>query len=186
MLISISGLPGSGTSSVAKRLQELCGYRLISAGSIFRQEADRRGISLEEFGKLADSDFSIDSALDKGMVQIATGIDDVILEGRLSGFVANHPRVRSNNKSGILRICLKAPFSVRCSRISKRDGLSQAEAEDVTLIREHRESRRHRSNYGIDVQSVSYDVVFNSNSLSVEEIALSIYSMISQKGCADD
>ena len=51
MKITISGLPGSGTTTVAKLLAERLGYKLISAGDVFRKLAMERGMTLEEFSK---------------------------------------------------------------------------------------------------------------------------------------
>jgi len=174
MIISISGLPGSGTSTVAKQVSKILCIEMISAGDIFRKEAEKSGLSLEEFGKLADSDFSIDSDLDKEMIRLAKENENLILEGRLAGYVANHPQVRDK---GILRVCLKAPFEMRCSRIAKREGISQELAEDLTMVREGRESRRHWKNYGVDVKTVTYDVVFNSANLDPFQISAAIYDL---------
>jgi len=46
MIISISGLPGSGKSTVAKILAEKLGFERIYMGAIFRKMADQKGVSI--------------------------------------------------------------------------------------------------------------------------------------------
>jgi cytidylate kinase len=55
MRITISGPPGSGTTSLAKYLVEKRGYELISAGEVFRSLAKEKGMDLSTFGRLAES-----------------------------------------------------------------------------------------------------------------------------------
>ena len=64
MQITVSGLPGSGTSTLSKLLAECYDLELISSGEIFRRMARERGMSLAEFGaRLRDP--SIDLDIDK-------------------------------------------------------------------------------------------------------------------------
>ena len=49
MLITITGKPCSGKSTVGKILEEKFGYRRIGVGDMFKAEAARRGMSAEEF-----------------------------------------------------------------------------------------------------------------------------------------
>ena len=49
MIITISGNPGSGKSTVAKIVVEKLGLKRVYAGGIMRELALDRGITLEEF-----------------------------------------------------------------------------------------------------------------------------------------
>ncbi|OYT63441.1 cytidylate kinase, partial [Methanosarcinales archaeon ex4484_138] len=60
MKITISGLPGSGTSTIAGMLADHMGLNLVSAGETFRRLAAEYNMSLEEFGVLAERDPEID------------------------------------------------------------------------------------------------------------------------------
>ena len=50
--ITVSGHPGSGTSTLVQGLIERFGWTALNGGDVFRNEAARRGMSLQEFGEL--------------------------------------------------------------------------------------------------------------------------------------
>src|SRR5438309_669777 len=67
VLINISGLPGSGKTTVARLVAEQLGLEHVYAGDLFRRQAAARGLSLEEYARRAETDHSIDRALDEQM-----------------------------------------------------------------------------------------------------------------------
>src|SRR5262249_7194691 len=92
VLITISGTPGSGKSTVARLLEKRLALPYVYAGDIFRREAQRRGISLPQLNFLAETDHSIDRQLDDAMLEYARK-GNVILEGRLAGFFARQEKI---------------------------------------------------------------------------------------------
>jgi len=161
MRIAISGLSGSGTTTAAKALAERLGYKLVSAGEIFRKMAEEAGVDLIQFSKMAEEDFEIDRKIDEIQKDIAEKEDDLVIEGRLSARL-----VRAD-----LRIWLKAPFEVRVQRIAKRENRSYEEVFRETSEREKSEKLRYRKYYGIDVEDLSfYDLVIDSSKWSSDSI----------------
>ena len=55
-IITVSGLPGSGTSTACDTLCEKLGWAYVNAGRIFRELAEESGLSLAEFGERAEVD----------------------------------------------------------------------------------------------------------------------------------
>ena len=56
MIITISGKPGSGKSTVAKRLAAELGLTHVSAGDFMRDMATERGITVLELSAIAEND----------------------------------------------------------------------------------------------------------------------------------
>jgi len=162
LIITISGPPGSGTSTLSKMLSARLNMELISIGDIFRKMAEERCMSLEEFGLLAKCNEDVDRKLDEEQKKIAGEKDNIILEGRLSGFLVD----------AHLKVWLKAPVEVRAERIAQREGKSASKAMAETTEREQCERERYLKYYNIDINDLSvYDLVIDSSKWKPEEIS---------------
>ena len=162
MRITISGPPGSGKSSLSKILSVKLGMELISMGDIFRKCAEDRCMCLAEYGILAKNNGDIDREIDEMQKKIAKDRDNIILEGRLSGFLVDAD----------LKIWLKAPLAIRAARIAKRENKPVSIAKSETSEREVCERDRYINYYDIDIKDLSvYDIVIDSSRLSPENIS---------------
>ena len=75
MIITVSGTPGSGKSTIAKALAKNFRLKYFSSGDLMRNLAEKKGISLAELNKLAEDNPSV--VLDKDIVyegQIVHGV----------------------------------------------------------------------------------------------------------------
>ena len=173
MLLSMSGLPGSGTTTVSKLLAEHYGVDLVNAGDVFRGLAKEHGMTLVEFGELAESDASIDVKIDERQKEIANTRDDIILEGRLAGHMAEKA----------LKVWIKAPINLRVKRISGREDTSFEVMLDETIKREASEAVRYKEIYQIDIDDLSiYDVVIDSGKWDQFEIMKILIAAIEIRG----
>lgn len=171
MRVTVSGIPGSGTTSLARHLACILDCDLISAGEVFRQMAQEHGMELAEFGRLAASDPSFDRLIDERQKEIALAHDNIIVEGRLSGWFVSEADVK---------IWLYATLECRVTRIQNRDAIGNPEAAmQVTREREACEAIRYKTYYGIDIGDLSpYHIVLNSERFSVEELGSIVCSTI--------
>lgn len=157
MQITVSGLPGSGTTTISRLLAEYYELELISSGEIFRRLAKERGMTLADFGALAEKDPSIDLAIDKNQRAIIRCQDNLVLESRLAGHMAS-------GVPNVLKIWVKAPLPVRVKRIQKRERMASFDEEfKKTVLREKSEALRYMNYYNIDIGDLSiYDIVIDS------------------------
>ena len=169
MLITISGVPGSGKTTVAKLLAERLGLPHVYAGDLYRREATRRGLTLEQFNELCEQDHSIDRQLDADMADRARR-GDVVLEGRLAGFLA------AQNRLDALKVRLDAGDEVRARRVAQREHRDWQEVLEVNRRRHRSDAARYRMIYGFDLSDTHvYDVVLTTDHCTpealVEELA---------------
>lgn len=170
-VISIGGLHGTGKSSVANKIAKEFGLRRVSAGGIFRELAKERGLTLEEFSRVAEEDKQIDLLLD-GRIKDEALKGNVMLDGQLAGWMAG--------ENADLRIQLIAPLEVRVKRIADRDGVDFEPAYHETVTREQIERTRYIEFYGFDVSDLSiYDLIINTEKYGLEGVTSIISAAIS-------
>lgn len=162
MKIALSGPPGSGTTTLARSLCEYFDLEHISSGDIFRSLAEEKGMSLSEFSKTAEEDHAIDRQIDQRQRDIAKEKDQILLEGRLSGWVVEEVD---------LRIYLDAPLKIRAKRVAKRENKETDRAYDEIKEREESEAKRYSEIYDIDIEDLSpYDLIINTGVWNSEQV----------------
>ena len=162
LVIAVGGHHGAGRSTHAIMLAETYGLRYISSGTIFRDMAIERGLSLEEMSQLTEDDPEFDKLIDM-RAQEESKKKGVVVDATLSGWMAHEPD---------LRIFLTTSFDERARRIAEREDITVEEASKVTRVRSESERRRFLEYYNIDISDLSiYDVVINTNLYSPDGTA---------------
>ncbi|AGN17131.1 MAG: (d)CMP kinase [Methanobrevibacter boviskoreani] len=162
MIITIGGPAGSGTTTAAKVLSENLNIPYLSTGSIFRDMAKEKGMSVLEFSKFAENNTDIDKEIDRRQAELAYEAGDIVVEGRLSAYFIEAD----------LKIWLTAPLDVRAKRVHDRENKSIEQAVHEIKIREESEASRYKEIHNIDLYDYNiYDVVINSDSFNPESIS---------------
>lgn len=170
MNITITGNLGSGKSSVCKELEK-AGFTIVSAGDIFREIAEEKGMTVIELNEAAKSDRQIDDLLDNRSIELGKKMDHTVFDSRLAWhFVENS-----------FKVFLLADTEEAAERVFAGANRSAEEYRDVSEARAGLESRakleqeRFSKLYGIDYYDGSnYDLVIESSAASPEQIAQEI------------
>jgi predicted cytidylate kinase len=162
--ITISGLPGSGKSTVAEILKKKLNLDYIYSGNIFRKMAIKYNMNLDEFGKYCEKNKNVDEELDKYQLEMIQK-GNIIVEGRISGWLAYRNNIPS------MKIFLQADLETRAGRIIKREKGDFEKRKKEILERERSESNRYNKYYNINLDDISiYDLVINTSDKLPEEI----------------
>ncbi len=178
MIITISGLAGSGTTTASKILSKKLNVPYLSAGDIFRQMAAERDMDVLEFSRFAEENENIDILLDKKQAEIAKQLakqhDNVIVEGRLSAHF-----VEADLKVGFI-----APIDDRTKRICKRENKPYEVVKEEIISRSNSEAKRYHEIHGIDINDMEiYDLIINTGNFNAERIADIILKVIEVISC---
>ncbi len=163
-IITISGLPGAGTTTIARLLEKAIGLKYVYSGDIFRNMAKKYNMSLEEFGYYCEKHRDADEQLDKYQLEILQK-GNVIVEGRVAGWLAYRNQIPST------KILLEADLETRAGRIVKREkGLIEKRKKEI-LKREKSEATRYKNYYDINLNDTSiYDLVIDTSDKKPDEI----------------
>jgi len=173
--ITISGLPGSGTTTVAKMLSERLNLKYINVGMIFREMAEKNKMNLEFFEKYCEEHPEIDIELDRKQEEMMRQ-GNIIMEGRLSGWIAHLKKIPA------FKIWLDCKEKERIRRIIEREGGEFFEKKEKIKEREKSEKRRYMKFYGIDLNNKSiYDLVIDTTDIPPEKVVERILEKLSNK-----
>ena len=183
MIITISGKPGSGKSTVAKRLATDLGYKRYYIGGMRREAAKARGIALDEFNRLGELSDITDKEFDDCVKKVGRQEDNCIVEGRLAFFFIPHSLkifLDVSDEAGAKRIW--GDLQRRGSQ-ERNEGKNLESYEDVlnsTKQRVQSDTLRYHKHYGIkDIFKPShYDLYLDTSNLSIKEEYRQVYEFV--------
>jgi CMP/dCMP kinase len=182
MIISISGALGSGKTSVGKLLAKKLGLSYYSMGDIMGSMAQERGITLEEFGKVCETDRNMDKEIDAHQIRMGKEIDNFVMDSRL----AFHFIPQS------IKVCLTADEDVRVqrtwndktnNRTDEKQHNSPEEKKEAMRERRISEKIRYKKFYDLDdfTDPKHYDIIIDTTNISIEEVVQKIIDFINNK-----
>lgn len=179
MIISISGDPGSGKSTVAKILAQRLKLKHYSVGDLRGKMALERGMTIDELNKLGEKDAFTDKDADDYQKELGKKEDNFIIDGRLSFYFIPHS----------FKIFLRVDENVAAERIfraPKRPDETQyknvGKLLDALRNRVESDKKRYKKYYGIDHTDLKqYDLVINTSHLAPEQIIEKIISEVNKK-----
>lgn len=183
MIVSISGAEGSGKSTIAKMLAEKLDWPRYYIGGIRREKAKERGLTLEEYNKLGETDPSTDLEVDEYQKKLGETEDNFVIEGRTSWHFIPHS----------FKIFLNTSFEEAAKRVfnelskdnTRNEGKDLTTYENVLdSLKSRRQSdmMRYAKYFNIDVFDLShYDFILDTTDLSIEEVFEKVFDAVREK-----
>lgn len=181
MIITIGGLPGAGSTTVAQLVAKKLRCKLITVGELHKQIAAEEGVDSAEFDKAwkkgVQNPYQLKrfhTSLDNLQKQLAKREKNIVFNGKLSAFQIPWAD---------MKIFLDAPLELRAERVGFREGIAKAQAMKSIKDREDFERREWKKIYGFDYvkDREVYDLVVNTAYWSAKEIAKMILHAVSMK-----
>lgn len=183
MIISLSGPPGSGKSTIAKLLAERLGWPRYYAGEIRRQAAAKRGMTLEEYNKLGETDPSTDKEVDRWIAELGKTQDNFIIESRTAWhFIPQSVKIYIDviPEEAAKRMIRQIQTDQRRKESKEFDSIEDI----ITTNRERMESdnKRYQKYYGIDAfDKNNFDLVVDTTGQTIEQTFDQVWTYIEPK-----
>lgn len=172
MIITISGVPGSGKTTVAKILAERLGMKFYSMGDLRGKMATERGLTIDELNKLGETEAFTDNDVDTYQTKLGQTEDNFVIEGRLSWHFIPHSFkifLECDEKEAARRIFL----SKRHKSAERKDEPLYASIEEAAEVIRHRiasDNLRYGKYYGLQYQDKkNYDLIIDTTNLKGAE-----------------
>lgn len=173
MIITVTGKPCSGKSTMAEIFCKKYGFQRIYAGAIFKDEAKKMGMNMLELSS-SDKCIEIDFRVDKHLKEVydTRFNEDIMIESRTSfSFMPNAFNVFIDLDEKTMGERL-----FNSDRVGKEKAKSLEEAVRSTQARYEADRSRYKKIYNIDVDDKSnYSLVFNNAKMTPEQTADKIY-----------
>ncbi len=180
MIITLSGLPGAGKSTIRDLLAERLNLKKYTMGDIGAEMAKSRGMTIDELLTLGLTDPSIDKQIDELQIELGKKDDNFIIDG-LMGW---HFMPQS------LKIYLKVDPRVAAERIfaDRKDNpkrsdepeyASVEETQKILAARAARNDTRYKQWYGVDyLNEANYDLVIDTTNMALEDVLEQILGFV--------
>ena len=165
MIITISGMPGSGKNTVADILAKELNLKRYSVGNYRREMAKERNMTLEELNRLGEKNEFTDRDADEWQKKIAKTQDNFIIDGRLSWhFIPDSVKIFLDVKPeiGAERIMLD----------KRQEETAKTEKQAVKLWKDRLKSdiKRYKKYYNLNpYNKKNYDFVLDTSKLNIEQ-----------------
>lgn len=176
-IICLSGLAGSGKSTIGKQLASLLEVPFLSIGNFTREYATSFQLDINQFQKLAASTQGIDEMIDKRFIELVRNQEKCVLDYRLGfHFIPE-----------AFHVLLQVEEFVATNRIIGRNDKTDGQKEGIGLeiqieqIRERNGDMRDRlfRTYGVDfTDETNYDMIIDTTSISATEAVLDIIANV--------
>lgn len=178
MIITISGMPGSGKSTVARILAKKLKYTHYSIGDLRGKIAIKHDLTIDELNKIGETEAWTDREPDEYMAMLGKTEDNFIIDGWVGfHFIPHSFKVFIDIDP---RIAAKRVF--KNQRPDEKPVETIEEMQEMLVNRAKQSNERYKKYYNISYQNrANYDLVIDSSRLSPEEIINQILAKLPKK-----
>jgi len=174
--IVISGMPGSGKSTIARHLLKKFGLKHYSVGDFMRQIAREEKKTLLELSRESEKSFRVDRKLDS-MTRALRNKDRFVIDSRI-GWHFLPESIKLFAKVDI-REAARRIFNEK--RTVEKENLSYSQTLRNIRRRIKSERMRYKKYYGIDVNDLgNYDIVIDTTGMSIKKMNESVENAVEQ------
>lgn len=175
MIITISGKPGSGKSTVAKILSKKLGFRCYSVGDIRGKIAMDKGLSIDQLNEIGKKEDWTDKIVDEYQKSLGEKENNFVIEGRLGFYFIPHS----------VKIFLDVDLKEASKRIfndQREDEEKKDSSKDILKMIEKRvmnDRERYKKYYKTDfLDTKNYDYVIDTTDITAQQVADKIIKFI--------
>ncbi len=181
MIISLTGIPGSGKTTVRNMLAQQLGLTRYSMGDVFGKLAVEHGMTIGAFNEFAKTKPEVDHQVDAHQTTLAEQEDNFIIDSRL----AWHFIPRS------FKVFLDVDLTEAAQRIysakqanpeSRKDEPDYGSIDEVKTAIEKRliaDNERYKALYGVEyLDHKNYDIVIDTTHTPPVDVAAQILAAL--------
>ncbi len=171
-VICISGMAGTGKSTLAKKLAQRYGLKYFSGGDTLKDLAKQQGYDISTQGwweSPAGVDFLKERASDP---KFDKAVDDKMLEYSEQGNVLLDSWTMPWLLKGGFKIWLEASFEKRAARVAERDKMALDQAIKMLREKEDRTKAIYKQLYGfiLGEDMAPFDFILDTDNLNADEV----------------
>ena len=175
MIITISGTPGSGKTTIAQNLADRLNYKHYSVGGIRGQIASNHGLTIDKLNKIGEREAWTDKEADELTIKMGKEGDNFVIDGRLAYHFIPHS----------YKIFLKVDEQEAAKRIFKNQRKDEEKKQTIEQVlqmikkRHQSDHIRYQKYYGLNFEDeINYDFILDTTNFSISQVTEKILQHI--------
>jgi len=177
-IITISGQSGAGKTTLMNELFRYLGplgWRKVQIGKLFRDFCSARGYEIEQIEQIPAE---VHRQFDDLQEEILKTDSNIILEGRMSGYLASKTGLRD-----VLRIFCDLPLDERIRRFADREAEQLKAAEIKVMERDSKDLAVYSALYGVEnYRDTKYYNLYLDTTKTPDELSKIVFAELNKFG----